>query len=432
MTQLDARALRRAERNYQIFVRRNLTRNYLAHLIHGMLGQTGFRLINAPTFLPAYILLLSGGSDLAVGLALALQSLGMMLTPMLGANLIEHRTRVLPIGFSTGGGMRAMILLIALAGLLLPHQWALLAIMLFLLLFGLFQGMQGVIFNVLMAKVIPVNKRGRLTGMRNFLAGIISAILAWLGAEYFLGAQPDAAGYSYTFLLSFVLTSLGLTSLMLVREPEPPTVRPKVRLLTRLAQMPALLRNDPAFTKYFLARALASMGRMALPFYIIYAGISIGLTGTTLGVLTFAFTLAGTFSNLAWGALADRRGFRETFLWSIALWVLSTLLLMASDGLLFTALVFTGIGAAVQGFQNASVNLTLEFGHRDDLPARIALANTTSEVAGTLGPLLGGILAMSLGYTWVFWVSIAFLLVGGAVVNQYVPEPRFNQRQDQR
>ena len=75
----QSHTLRRAERVFQVQVQRNLTRNYLAHLVHGMLGQTGFRLINAPTFLPAYIMLLSGGSELTVGLALSLQALGMTL-----------------------------------------------------------------------------------------------------------------------------------------------------------------------------------------------------------------------------------------------------------------------------------------------------------------------------------------------------------------
>ena len=71
-----------AERAYAKVVETHLTRNYLAHLGHGLLGQTGFRLLNAPTFLPAYILLLSGGSNLAVGAALSLQALGMVLTPL--------------------------------------------------------------------------------------------------------------------------------------------------------------------------------------------------------------------------------------------------------------------------------------------------------------------------------------------------------------
>jgi MFS family permease len=185
----------RAERRFQIQVQRNLTRNFTAHLVHGMLGQTGFRLLNAPTFLPAYLMLLSGGSNFAVGLATSLQAFGMMVTPFVGANLIEHRKQVLPVGFSTGWGMRGMVLAIALSGLVLPPRWALGSVMVFLAGFGLFQGMQGVIFNFLMAKVIPTSKRGRLTGMRNFLAGIISAFVAWLSGQYLVGNPPTAAGY---------------------------------------------------------------------------------------------------------------------------------------------------------------------------------------------------------------------------------------------
>jgi MFS family permease len=419
------RAEWRAERRFQIQVQRNLTRNYLAHLAHGMLSQTGFRLLNAPTFMPAYIMLLSGGSNLAVGLSSALQSFGMTLTPLIGANLIEHRKRVLPVAFSTGWGMRGMILAISLTGLLLPTPWALWALLFFLGVFGLFQGMQGVIFNFLMAKLIPSSKRGRLTGLRNFLAGIISALIAWISGQFLVGQTPTAAGYSYTFLLAFVLTSIGLSSLTAVREPEPPSVRPKQDLRTRLGQVPALLRDDRDFTRYFAARALATMGRMAMPFYILHEGHATALSGSTLGILTFAFTIAGTFSNLLWGPLGDRYGFRASFLSSIGLWVGATALLMLVSGTLWvTVIVFVGIGAAVQGFQNASQNMTLEFGSRDDLPVRIAIANTASELAGTLGPLLGGVLAALAGYRAVFAVSILFLALGGGVVARYVPEPR--------
>ncbi|MDZ7683835.1 MAG: MFS transporter [Gammaproteobacteria bacterium] len=420
----ESLAARHAERRYEVQIQRDLTRNFVAQLAHGMLGQTGFRLLNAPTFLPAYIMLLSGGSQFMVGLALSVQALGMTLTPLIGANLIAHRQRVLPVGFLTGGAMRAMVLSIALSGFFLEGPWTLVAILISLAFLGLFQGMQGVIFNFLMSKVIPVSKRGRLTGFRNFLAGITSAGVAWLGGTYLLGEDPTQIGYSWTFLLAFVLTSVGLAMLLFVREPEPPSVGVKQSLMQRLGDVPQLLRDDPAFTRYFLARALATTGRMALPFYILYAGQSIGLTGQLLGSVTFAFTISGTISNLVWGSIADRTGFRTTFLWSIALWVLSTMILVFADGFVATVIVFVGIGAAVQGFQNSSQNLTLEFGDREDLPMRIALANTASEVAGTLGPLVGGILAGLLGYLSVFAVSVGFLVVGGAVVAIYVPEPR--------
>ena len=118
-TDLNADALRQAEARYESEVKDNLTRNYIAQLLHGMLGQTGFRFVNAPTFLPAYLMMLSDGSEFVVGLGLALQAFGMTLTPIFGASLIEHRKRVLPVGFVIGSGMRSMVLLMAMAGFFL-------------------------------------------------------------------------------------------------------------------------------------------------------------------------------------------------------------------------------------------------------------------------------------------------------------------------
>ena len=146
-----------------------------------MFGQTGFRLLNAPTFLPAYMILLSGGSDFVVGLALGLQALGAAISPFLGASLVEHRKKALPVAMWVGTATRLQILIIALAGLLLPPEWALAVILVTLTVYGAFQGMQGVIFQFVMSKVIPVSRRGRLTGLRNFTAGLTAAGVAYLG-----------------------------------------------------------------------------------------------------------------------------------------------------------------------------------------------------------------------------------------------------------
>ena len=40
---------------------------YAGHYLHGMLGMTGFRLVNAPTFLPAYLHAVSGSNAAARG-----------------------------------------------------------------------------------------------------------------------------------------------------------------------------------------------------------------------------------------------------------------------------------------------------------------------------------------------------------------------------
>jgi len=411
------------EAEYQAFIERNLMRNYVAHVLHGLLGQTGFRLVNAPTFLPAYVLLLSG-SEFVVGLARSIQYLGMFLSPMIAANLIEHRRRVLPVGFLMGGLMRLQVLGLGLAGLFLAPERAVAAICFFLFCFGFFTGMQGVIFNYLMSKVIPVERRGRLMGLRNALAGTTAALVAYLGGELLVANNLLGDGYAATFLLAFALTSLGLGMLLLVREPQPPEVRPPSQLLDRLRELPALFREDRAYTYYFLCRALATMGRMATPFYIVFARDTIGLTGTNIGILSTAFVAANSVSNLAWGVMGDRTGFRQVFVVTLLVWIASVVGMVASDSLAGFVMAFVGIGAGMGGFQMAAQNMVLEFGSRADLPVRIAVANSAQEAVGAVGPLLGGLIAMFFGLDLLFAIAIAFQIAAIALILSRVDEPR--------
>lgn len=420
------------EARYHEQVLRDLPRNYTAHLLHGLLGQTGFRLVNAPTFLPAYVLALSG-SEFVVGACRALQYLGMFLTPLLGANLIEHRRRVLPLGFAIGFAMRLQILGIALAGLFLAPLPAVGAIAFFLFALGFLMGMQGVIFNYLMSKVIPVERRGILVGARTTLAGLTAAAVAYLGGRYLVEPDVLGNGYAATFLIAFGLTVAGLSMLLLVREPEPPVVREAASLRSRLAELPTLLRGDRAFTWYFVARALATMGRMAVPFYIAYVGDAIGVmsdsghaipTGAALGVLSTAFILANSATNFAWGLLADRVGNRLVFLASLGVWVAGALGIFAATDLFGFSLAFMAVGAGMGGFQMTAQNMALEFGDRADLPVRIALANSAQEFVGFVGPLLGGLIAVLLSKEWLFGIAIAFQFAAVAIVLLRVDEPR--------
>ena len=413
-----------AERDYQQQVQRNLRRNFSVHLVHGLLGQTGFRLVSAPTFIPAYILLLSGGSDIAVGLALSLWGLGACITPLFSASLIGHRHRVLPVGFWTGGAMRVAVLGLGLAGLLLEGDAALWAALVSMALFGVFAGMQMVVFQTLLSKVIPVSHRGRLMGLRNFLASLTTAVVAWFGGNYLVGSPPTAPGYGWMFLVAFALTTTGLLTLVLVKEPRPPSVAEKRSFTEHLAEMPGFLRKEPEFARFVAARALSTLGRMALPFYILYAGESIGLSGETLASLTVSFTIAATFANLFWGWLADQYGFRLCLLLSIGLWIAATLALLASTDYWVVVGIFAAIGACQEGFRLAAFSLPMEFGNREHTSLRLAISSSVAEAAGSIAPLLGGFIAAWMGYGAVFLSATACLLVGFTVLLLTVRDPR--------
>ncbi len=69
-------------------------------------------------------------------------------------------------------------------------------------------------------------------------------------------------------------------------------------------------------------------------------------------------------------------------------------------------------------------NLVLEFGEREDLPLRIAVANSASEFVGAIGPLLGAVIALSWSHEAVFCIAIAFQLASILIMLLFVDEPR--------
>lgn len=429
----------KAEAEYERFVWDNLPRNFAGHFLHGMLGMTGFRLFNAPTFLPAYLHLLSG-SDFVVGLGQSLQQLGGVVSPVIGATQIEHRKRVLPVAVLMGTLMRIQILGVAVAGFILHGYPLLIAVLTFLFLLGLFSGPQQVAFQLLLAKVIPIARRGRLQALRNVTGGAIAAGLAWFAGRYLIQKNVLGNGYGATFLLAFVLTSLGLTALrLLMREPIPPTVREKARLVDRVREFPALFAEDRDFLYFMIAQTLAVAGRVAAPFYILFAGRSMALNGKNLGLVSLAFLGADTVTNLGWGLAGDRFGFRVTFLVSLVVWIAATVLLMAAPeaaagsarlGLDVHAVIFLaffGLGAAQSGYLMSSQTMVLEFGARDDIAMRLALTSTAQGTMNTIGPLAGGLIAATLGYESLFGVSIALLLAALAVLLLRVREPRLRR-----
>jgi MFS family permease len=415
------------EREFDAAVRRHLKRNYAAHLAHGLLGQTGMRLINAPTFVPLYIANLAG-FDAAAGIARSLQYFGMFLSPVLGATLIEHRRKVLPVGFVIGAAMRVQVLGLALGGLLLADPWSLVSAWVFLAFFGFFLGIQGVVFNTLISKVIPVERRGVLMGLRNALSGITAAVAAVYAGPALIARDALGNGYAATFLLAFALTSVGLLMLLFVREPSSPQVREASRVRERLRQLPELLRSDPGFTRYFLARAGATIGRMAMPFYVLYARDRVDLGGAELGGITGAFILSQSLGPLIGGLVADHRGFRFVFLMALSIWIAAVVALMsASNGFALVA-VFAALGAGVGGFQMSAQNLVLEFGSRRNLPMRIAVANSASELMAAVGAAMGGLLTFVVSFEVIFWIAIAFQVAALLAVGFFVDDPRYRSR----
>lgn len=405
------------------FIQGNLRRNIIVQLGHGAFGQTGFRLIAAPTFIPAYLFSITG-SDVLVGLTRAFQAFGTVLSPFIGASLIGHRKKILGITVAVSVLMRLQVFGLALAGFFLGQQALVPATIVLLTLIGFFQGMSQVQMQSLRAKVIPTDKRGIVTGARNSIAGICSAIVSYIAGAFVLQQNLLGNGYASIFLMAFVIASIGVFVLCFTKEPRADSVRIKESFLGTLRSIPDLIRQDPAFGRFFIARAFGSFGRMALPFYVLYAGMRMELDGLTLGVLTTVWMITSSTANLFWGLIADRKGYRLVMIITLAIWTLSHIQLLYVETLNGMIVFFVLMGIPSGGFNQSGQNMVLEFGKNQDIPLRLAASGSAVNLIGAIGPLIGGAIAAIYSYEVLFISTIVLQGIGLIGLIKYVPEPR--------
>jgi MFS family permease len=84
---------------------------------------------------------------------------------------------------------------------------------------------------------------------------------------------------------------------------------------------------------------------------------------------------------------------------------------------------------ALLGFSNAvgvvsDFNLAMEFGPEAERPTYIGLARTSTGPALLIAPLIGGLIAQSLGYPAMFVTSLFFAASGLYLLTRRVKEPR--------
>lgn len=411
-------------------VEHHLRRNYSTNLLYGLFSNTGFRLINAPTVLPVYIMTLSG-SNMIVGMLRFFGSLVGFISLFTAVPFAEKpllRNRVVAIGLS----VRAQYLFMALSAFFLPRNYLLPTFFLYYGLYRFFMGYQGIIYRTIMSKVIPVRIRGSFTSYRTFLGGIATAFMfAEMGR--LLDGMVFPNEFAWTYLSGFILTTIGLGCFALVKEPASPVAfQPRQSFFKLWRQIWDMTHADRSFRNYVIVLILHGAGLMGGPFYILYIRDVLNISFAEVAFITTYLTAASTISTLLWGQVADRLGFRSIFIIGLLIYISSiALLILAPLTLTMAKIVYILKGIGTSAFGLGMGNIVLEFGTIEDRARRIAATNLTNNIINGLAPLIGGILSDVYGYVPVFLASLACLASAVLLLYLKVEEPRFavnNQR----
>ncbi len=410
-------------------IARHFRHNFFANGMDMVSWLVGMSFMSISAIMPVYVRHLTE-LPLIFGLIPALADFGWFAPQLFLAPYVERLPRKYPWVMVLGAIERVPYLVMPLAVIALDTMPQKSAVVIFMILwawkaFG--SGFVATPWQEMLAKVIPVSNRGRVFGLANLTGHLLG-----VGGSALAVAILATVPYPYNFALSFAVGALGIWAsygfIALTREPARPAATQSQRINRVYGRrLMAILRRDVNFRMYLISRWLAYFGGMATGFIAVYAVEQFHLPDSVAAIYTGILYAASVAGYGLGGALGDRLGHRRGMQLAGVLWIaaLSTMLLVTITQatwllyVVFALLGFSNAGGVVSDF-----NLAMEFGPEAERPTYVGLARTSTGPALLIAPLLGGLIAQSIGYPAMFVTSLFFAASGLYLLSRRVKEPR--------
>lgn len=410
---------------YHAAVEKNYRHNFVIGVLDGTFFWLGASFIASGVILPLFVSRLTD-NPLLIGLVAVINSAGFLLPQLFTVNWVQQLAikKDLPIKVGLFSERLPLFLLPIAMAVLVPRAPKV-ALAVFLLLYAwhsLGAGLIGVAWQDMIAKVIPVRRRGFYMGLTNF-GGTATGVVGAAFAAWLLGRYVFPTGYVYSFALAGVF--IFISWLFIAQTREVPLIHNEEPVSHRKfwGSLPALLRRDGNFRAFLITQVVMSTAAMGWGYQAVFAAQRWNLPDSQTGALTSAILIGQSLANLAFGPLADRKGYKIILEIGVLALAGSFLITLFAPGPGWLWLAF-GLRGVNQAVVLLIMMFVLEFSAAGVRPTYIGLSNTVSGIASALAPLLGGWLALSFGYLPVFWISILTGLVSWFLLRFWVIEPR--------
>jgi MFS family permease len=414
-----------ADDAYQSYLLKHENWNFWVNALDLTFYNLAMSFIYGATVLSLYASYLTD-SAILIGLIPAVQGVMFLLPQLLMAQRTEGLARKKPLVVRISVLERLPYLVVGLAILLwpgAPRPLAYLVLLLALITATGAGGLAGPAWKTMLAKVVPVRRRGRLFGLSSALGGLLGLAGAAVSRQV-LSTYAYPVSFAICFLLCFVFQVFSYICVALNREParqpEIATTTPR----TYWRRLPAILRRDRNFGRYLISHGLLSFGAMGAALYIVYARRTFAVSDAFAANLTMAALFGQIVSTPLMGRLADLRGNKWLMELGALLRAAAVLVILIARSPLALYPAFVIFQAATATGSLASMGITMEFCSEDEMPTYTALASTLSGIPVLLAPLLAGWLADAAGFQTLFVVSVAFALAGWAMARWGMQEPR--------
>ena len=298
-------------------------------------------------------------------------------------------------------GNRFAIYGMAIIPFIAGPEISLVLVVVFVAIQAIFNGVGSPSWNSWLRDLVPQDRLGGFFSVRMALTGTVAIIVSLIGGQFIgrwdvvYGSQATG-GYSVLFFVAFVFGMIAVYFTMAT--PEPKMIVPKRQ--TRFSELVAKPFQDDNFRKLmWFSAAWTFSTALASPFFTVYllSDLHLGLPIITVLVSLTSFVSIVFFRF--WGRLSDRFSNKSILQVASPLYIIGTVLWtftpVASHytmliPLLIVIHLLTGFAAA--GVNLASANIGLKLSPKGESTAYLAARGSVVAVAGTIAPLIGGIL----------------------------------------
>jgi MFS family permease len=407
-------------------VERNYRWNFTFNVLDSASFWFGMSFISTAVILPLFVSNFTS-NPILIGMIPFLATAGALLPQLFMANTVERAPvkKFFPmvVGFFTE---RLPIFLLAPVTYYLAVNQPQAALAAFFFLFTWHAFGAGVIiigWQDMIAKIIPVEKRGRFFGIANFI-GNFAGIFGAMAVMFVLQRSDFPNGYIMAFVAASVMVFISWIFLVLVREPAVFSRKPVVSQAEYLRSLPSVLRKDHNFSNYLFSQVIFAISGMATGFLVVYAVQTWQMGDARASGFTLAMQIGLSVANLFFGFLADRKGHKLSLEICFLLSIISLGLAVVAPSAIWFFLIFFLRGAVMGGTFVSGISIVYEFTDPDNRPTYIGLSNTIPGIAGAVAPLIGGLLVGAVSYQAMFILSTAAALVAWVLLRFTVREPR--------
>ena len=399
-------------------------RNFLLNLFEGAIFIAGGSFISSQTVLPALVSRLEGG-NVAVGAVGVITYAGLFLPQLFAARYAQTKPWKKPWAVGFGALQRCIVLLIGVLLLFAGHVPPSVALTLFLLLFIVLQVTVGIStpgWFDLFAKLTPVSRRGRLSGLRTSLGGF-GGLLCGMLLTVLLTVLPFPWSYASAFLAAATLQWVSLGLQLGLVEDAPSPVMPSLGMGEYLRQLSAVLRSNREFRAFLFSSVFLVLASLPMGFFTVYALRRFHAPESVVGEFTLLLVAVQVVSALVNGYLADRYGNRVVVLLAGAAMLLASAWALMAPTLAAFRLVFVFAGMNLGSDLMARYNMSVEYGPVEQRSTYVGLMNTVLSPVYLFG-LGGGWVSDRFGYETFFALGVIASCAALALFLFRVRDPR--------